>query len=920
MQDSFLSSFTPSLMSPQDLEAIFVQRENLVEDLIAGVRESATTKNKHYRLLIGMRGIGKTYTIALLYHRLKESTELQDKLLIAWLKEEEWGVSSWLDLQIRIFQALSNSYPQEYRDKLATDVEALYQLSPEEATARGEIILKEFTGKRTLLILTENFDEILKGLGDTGQKKFRAYLQNKSFITVVATAQNLSNDFKSKKRAFYGFFNTDNLNKLSLDEVSNLLTKIAQLQEDVELFKFIRSQTGRDRIKAIHHLAGGNHRVYIIFSQFLTRDSLDDLVQPVMQTLDELTPYYQARMQWLSTQQRKIIELLCDRRHAVPVKEIAQRCFISHQTASSQLKDLLNKGYVVKETQGRESFYELLEPLMRICLETKKQHGEPIKLFIDFLRIWYTKEELWQRYLSLPEKAEIEREYLRQAMNISLTHREINIELYSKIKNYISQLNKLELENIFNNADKNDVDNNAWLEIGVILYDVKRYKEAIKAFDIGINSNPNNIDLWRNKAEALFKLNLDEENLYVHDSLILLEPDNSKHWNNKGVVLGRLERRNEELIAYENALKANSKDINSLNNKGLCLMRKQQYKQAIQMFEEVIKLDPNNVSAWNDRSRSLFFIGELDKAIDCVNKALAIDPLYYNAWINKGLILHDIKSDEESIIAFKKAIQINTKKTEGYLCLVYILSNLERYEEALMYCEHLIDIDPDNIAGWSIKCRIQFKTNTLISAEKLIELQPLDINFWCLKGGITYYLKDYSESIKSLDKVLEIDATSYDAYFLKVEPLFQLKKWQAGFESLEHGLSLSKSSNESYEKNSKEIITIIFESKQSKQAWGEHIEVLIKLYDKYQSLSILKKGITENIPNLLSKMVSNKAARTWLEVWQEVAGDQPELEIALRWLKTAVEYKETKGDSKVLLQLPKEERDLFVTLLEDIEE
>ena len=205
-----------------------------------------------------------------------------------------------------------------------------------------------------MLILTENFDGVLKGLGDTGQKKFRAYLQqadsisrgffgisrlqNKSFITIVATAQNLSNDLKSKKKAFYGFFNTNNLNKLSLDETTNLLTEIARLQEDSELTKFIRSQTGRDRIKAIHHLAGGNHRVYIIFSQFLTRNSLDDLVKPVMQTLDELTPYYQARIQCLSPQQRKIVELLCDRRHAVPVKEIAQRCFISHQTASSQLK------------------------------------------------------------------------------------------------------------------------------------------------------------------------------------------------------------------------------------------------------------------------------------------------------------------------------------------------------------------------------------------------------------------------------------------------------------------------------------------------------------------------------------------------------------------------------------------------------
>jgi len=66
-------------------------------------------------------------------------------------------------------------------------------------------------------------------------------------------------------------------------------------------------------------------------------------------------------------------------------------------------------------------------------------------------------------------------------------------------------------------------------------------------------------------------------------------------------------------------------------------------------------------------------------------------------------------------------------------------------------------------------------------------------------------------------------------------------------------------------------------------------------------------------------MFSNKAAQTWLQVWQEIAGEKPELEIPLRWLKTAVSYKETKRDRKVLLQLPKEERDLFITLLQDTE-
>lgn len=82
------------------------------------------------------------------------------------------------------------------------------------------------------------------------------------------------------------------------------------LEGNKELELFIETPKGRSRIEAIHHLAGDNHRVYMIFAEFLTRDSLDKLMKPFLQTLDELTPYYQARIAWLSPQQRKILDAM----------------------------------------------------------------------------------------------------------------------------------------------------------------------------------------------------------------------------------------------------------------------------------------------------------------------------------------------------------------------------------------------------------------------------------------------------------------------------------------------------------------------------------------------------------------------------------------------------------------------------------
>src|SRR5262249_23956329 len=101
---------------------------------------------------------------------------------------------------------------------------------------------------------------------------------------------------------------------------------------------------------------------------------------------------------------------------AIPVKEIARQCFMTHQTASSQLMDLRDKGYVKATRIGRASYYELREPLMRLCVEVKKHRGEPIRLFLDFLRLWYSREDLQQRLELLQPDVMVEREYILQGL------------------------------------------------------------------------------------------------------------------------------------------------------------------------------------------------------------------------------------------------------------------------------------------------------------------------------------------------------------------------------------------------------------------------------------------------------------------------------------------------------------------------
>jgi len=409
----YLSIFTPSQTDPEDLEAIFVQREALLLDAIERIIESIKTKNKQHQLIVGGRGSGKSHLVSLLVHRLSQKKEISKKLRIAWLNEDE-TCTTFLDLLINTFDSLNKRYPAEFP---VEEIQPVYDNKPAEAQVfLSELLAEKLKkSKQTCLILIENLDSLFESIGDKGQKQLRAYLQENPLFTLFTTAQKLTDDLKNRNDPFFGFFQTEHLKSLTEKQAANLIGKIAKLQNKKEVSEFLKTDKGKMRIKALHHLSGGNHRVYLVLSQFISRDSIDSLVQPFLKMVDEMTPYYQERLRWLPPVQRKIIEALSATRTTLSVKQIAKQLFSSNQTISSQLKELKDKGYVKSHKRGRESLYEMTEPLMRICVEVKdNQSNKPIAILVEFIRAWYDGRDLQDR-LGKKELSKLSKQYLSAA-------------------------------------------------------------------------------------------------------------------------------------------------------------------------------------------------------------------------------------------------------------------------------------------------------------------------------------------------------------------------------------------------------------------------------------------------------------------------------------------------------------------------
>jgi len=626
----FLSHYTPSLMNPEDLDAIFVQRDRLLTDLLENTENSILTEAKHHALLIGPRGIGKTHLISMIYHRVSANEVFQDKLKIAWLREEEWGIATFLDLLVRIL----NSLMEEYKDSnLGEQIKGLYSVSTEQAEQLAGHILKQYCQDQTLLLLMENLDEIFKGLDESGQQAFRAYLQNYGFITIVATSQSLFKGVQSRNLPFYGFFSPTHLKPLVLEEAVDLLANIAKWRGDQDLADLLITPLGKSRIRAIHHLAGGNHRIYIIFSQFLTTESLDSLVEPFMKTLDDLTPFYQSRMQFISPQQRKIIEYLCEQRGAIAVKEIAQHCFISPQTASSQLKQLREMGYVYSDSQGRESFYELQEPLMRICLEAKKRRGTPNQLFISFLRVWFSREELKNRLEVLPLEANFDRECTR----LALAEMEVSDDpkVAALLRDY----------------------SNAW--------DNCNYLKMLEISEELICVRCSGMD-WIKKAAAYLWIGNQEKILQSLNKAIEIELNNAKIWKARGLLfflMANIFNDNkwisESLLSYDESIKLDDQDDESWTLKAL-LLTSNKIEESFICAQNAVDLNKNSYEVYLVMAINQLNQKDFNDALSSIDNSIALSEFNNISWFLKGAILAQKESFIDSVKCFNKSLELDT--------------------------------------------------------------------------------------------------------------------------------------------------------------------------------------------------------------------------------------------------------------------
>ena len=758
-------------MNRESLEALFVGRGDVMEDVLSRVTNATRTQAKHYVLLVGPRGSGKTHFLALAYHRLMDrlrAANARDSVAVALLKEEEWGVASFLDLVVRILRALADEAPQ-----INAEVAKIYErFSKGHADAEAFAVarLRRHTRGKTLLLLCENLVDLFDGLGEEGQRRWRATIQEDGNWTIVASTPSLFSAVTLQDNPFYGFFTIRALKKIDFDSGLELLVKKAVHEGNTELANFIRTPLGRARVRAIHHLAAGNHRAYVVLFDFLDKESLEDLVRPFMEMVDDLTPYYQDRMRQLAPAQRKIVEFLCLEGTPTTIKDIATPCLMSQQTAAKQVGELETAGFVNRTRVGRNTYCELSEPLMRICIEVKDNKTQHFRLFVEFLRHWFTSRELERRQVAFQhgDHAGLDRVHVQEALRCSFADKhesfvdalEVEAKRCWEAGDY-SGLATIQ-ETLVKNRDKAE-DYRVWI---LALVEVGDAQAAIAAGREGTAKYPDEADLYYWLTHALFREDRFIEALSAIDEAIATESEDPAYYCLRADVLLKIERFEEAIQDAQAVLDIEPDHWHSFQQMIQATVAMGCLQDAEVHARELVRLAPAEPDALLFASRFYLSQDQLDKALELVDEALNIDADDQEAQHLRSFVLFEMGDYGRASEELRQSASHRPDSVFTHCLLADSLLLSGDWAAAVDVAEHLVEIDPTHNHAHCVRGQALIELGR--SGEAIAAFDALlstsDCHSLLLAGSSARQMGDYASARRYLKRVAELQPDSQELW------------------------------------------------------------------------------------------------------------------------------------------------------------
>lgn len=344
--------YNPGRLTDAEVKASFIARQGLFEELLDDIRSSRPDGRPQHHLIVGQRGMGKTTLLRRLDVATREEPDLAGFIPLGF-PEEQWTIDRLSKLWLNCLDSLAETLEREGKaEKVINDIDA--SVDALRSDQEGEALLAEATereflrhakliGRRPVLLI-DNLDLVFSRLENHEQNRLRSFLMAAGSPILIGTCVSPPDETMDYSAPFYDHFKTHYLERLSLEEMLEVLRRLAKETGHSEILGQLSKEW--PRLKTLHALTGANPRTIAILFQIISQGFSREAYQDLEALLDWITPFYKARFEELPDQAQLIVSELATHWEPASSRKLGELTRLKNSQISSQIDRLRKAGIV----------------------------------------------------------------------------------------------------------------------------------------------------------------------------------------------------------------------------------------------------------------------------------------------------------------------------------------------------------------------------------------------------------------------------------------------------------------------------------------------------------------------------------------------------------------------------------------------
>ncbi|MFZ4826509.1 MAG: tetratricopeptide repeat protein [Phototrophicaceae bacterium] len=313
------------------------------------------------------------------------------------------------------------------------------------------------------------------------------------------------------------------------------------------------------------------------------------------------------------------------------------------------------------------------------------------------------------------------------------------------------------------------------------LTELRRYEEAIHAYDRAIDLNPHGAWGWARKGRTLRLLRRYHDAMQAYQEALRLDPNYAWALNGMGIVLEQTGEVQAAIGYYDAAIERKPNDVWYWYNKASALIKIEQYDLAMTLLEQALELTPHHAPTWGKMGQIHRLRSQLNLAIEAYESSLRYDPDYAWAHNGLGLVLMETGQPSRATNHFRRATELQPYDVDHWYNYTNSLIKVGDYKEALDVAQAAVEIAPTYSLGWAklghvLRYNQQFR-HALHAYNKAIELHPDFSWAWNGKGIALEQLGNFEEALQCYERVAEIKADDIWHWYNRANVLIRLKRY-----------------------------------------------------------------------------------------------------------------------------------------------